>query len=782
MMNANGEQIHQTLAKLVNRVQNDSRDSLQTFENLLNILKCLDHLKEPVSLLGSDSLLNECIHDSSNHDLNSDSNSELNNELNSESTNETDSGQQSSEEGSTNDLKSSRNTSNHKNASLLELILQLLSIIVNHLTKQVHSKQDAELLINHWKHCSCFKHQQKNCLNKTTDQCNSTNQSNDLTNPTTNLLINTNHHHQTCSSLFISSSGIQSDASCSPLSSLTTDCCCANLSTCSLSPSCCFSTTTTTIGQQKQSNKNHKCSNKDQLNKSLETTTNESTNKTTVINSIPNPPPPIPPPPPMPNLNHHQINQLDKSMSNSSLNNQLTNSFNSNLSSNTPPQSINEVPVILLETPKPRAKMKTLNWNKISVHKVLTSHKPNIWSKLFSKKDDKKEKKTKSKKSKNSQKEIKKKENDLKFSSDEETSLIEDDCIKNQRRNAFLNTSSSKQRINQKQLENSSSSNNLTKLSSTITTSNSSINSTSTASKSKKQSEEDLMNIVKLDFDTLEGLFCQPNNQVNIGVNNVDTIGTMIANFSTTNASNSVPNSCPNSPSTNRRNLNQPMNNHPYHQILANNNNNKQSNSSVYGNQLNGCFSQLNSSNQFSNHHLQQSTNQSNSNLSNLNLTNQPTNSTKLNSYLINLNCSSQSNVGQLTKLNNKSELINGHDSVSTNYLFDERKQTTLKRCSGEFNPNVDYIHNLLDSKRSLNINIFLKQFRSVCSNDGDQIKIIRLIKLGDHNAFGAEKLLHLIKLLPDQTEIDLLKAHSDDQSRLPVAERFLIQLMSIPK
>ena len=55
---------------------------------------------------------------------------------------------------------------------------------------------------------------------------------------------------------------------------------------------------------------------------------------------------------------------------------------------------------------------------------------------------------------------------------------------------------------------------------------------------------------------------------------------------------------------------------------------------------------------------------------------------------------------------------------------------------------------NLLDSRRSLNINIFLKQFRT--SND----VIIRLIADGRSNEIGAEKLKSLLKILPENDEV----------------------------
>lgn len=55
---------------------------------------------------------------------------------------------------------------------------------------------------------------------------------------------------------------------------------------------------------------------------------------------------------------------------------------------------------------------------------------------------------------------------------------------------------------------------------------------------------------------------------------------------------------------------------------------------------------------------------------------------------------------------------------------------------------------NLLDSKRSLAVNIFLKQFRS--GADG----VLDAIKCGDTSKLGAERLQGLQRLLPDKTEV----------------------------
>ncbi|XP_014252125.1 FH2 domain-containing protein 1 isoform X2 [Cimex lectularius] len=81
----------------------------------------------------------------------------------------------------------------------------------------------------------------------------------------------------------------------------------------------------------------------------------------------------------------------------------------------------------------------------------------------------------------------------------------------------------------------------------------------------------------------------------------------------------------------------------------------------------------------------------------------------------------------------------------------------------------------LLDGKRSLNVSIFLKQFRS--SNED----IIQLIKNGEHDDIGAEKLRGLLKILPELDEYEMLRGFDGDKSRLGNAEKFLLQLIDVP-
>ncbi|XP_063832765.1 FH2 domain-containing protein 1 [Ostrinia nubilalis] len=95
---------------------------------------------------------------------------------------------------------------------------------------------------------------------------------------------------------------------------------------------------------------------------------------------------------------------------------------------------------------------------------------------------------------------------------------------------------------------------------------------------------------------------------------------------------------------------------------------------------------------------------------------------------------------------------------------------------SGERRPRKEASEiTLLDGKRSLNVNIFLKQFRS--SNED----IIQLIREGAHDDIGAEKLRGLLKILPEIDECEMLKAFTGDVTKLGNAEKFLLQLIQIP-
>ncbi|KAJ1523491.1 hypothetical protein ONE63_001344 [Megalurothrips usitatus] len=102
--------------------------------------------------------------------------------------------------------------------------------------------------------------------------------------------------------------------------------------------------------------------------------------------------------------------------------------------------------------------------------------------------------------------------------------------------------------------------------------------------------------------------------------------------------------------------------------------------------------------------------------------------------------------------------------------------KVTKKTVSAVANaPAQPVVVNLLDSKRSLAVNIFLKQFRS--GSD----EVINAINTGDASKLGAERLHGLQRLLPDKTELELIRSHPKDGGPLGSAEQFILNLANVP-
>lgn len=59
---------------------------------------------------------------------------------------------------------------------------------------------------------------------------------------------------------------------------------------------------------------------------------------------------------------------------------------------------------------------------------------------------------------------------------------------------------------------------------------------------------------------------------------------------------------------------------------------------------------------------------------------------------------------------------------------------------------------------------------------------IIQLIRNGDHDEVGTEKLRGLLKILPEVDELDMLKSYSGDFDKLGNAEKFILQLTALSK
>ncbi|XP_007473530.2 inverted formin-2 isoform X3 [Monodelphis domestica] len=80
-----------------------------------------------------------------------------------------------------------------------------------------------------------------------------------------------------------------------------------------------------------------------------------------------------------------------------------------------------------------------------------------------------------------------------------------------------------------------------------------------------------------------------------------------------------------------------------------------------------------------------------------------------------------------------------------------------------------------LDAKKSLNLNIFLKQFK--CPNE----EITDMIRRGDRTRFDVEVLKQLLKLLPEKHEMENLKSFQEEKAKLASADQFYLLLLNVP-
>lgn len=82
---------------------------------------------------------------------------------------------------------------------------------------------------------------------------------------------------------------------------------------------------------------------------------------------------------------------------------------------------------------------------------------------------------------------------------------------------------------------------------------------------------------------------------------------------------------------------------------------------------------------------------------------------------------------------------------------------------------------NLIDQKRSLNINIFLKQFKMPNKGIIDAMTAKEM-----HDSMTEERLKNLKKLLPDDGEAEIVKSFKGDVTKLGNADHFMFLLMSV--
>ncbi|XP_067837219.1 FH2 domain-containing protein 1-like [Heptranchias perlo] len=81
----------------------------------------------------------------------------------------------------------------------------------------------------------------------------------------------------------------------------------------------------------------------------------------------------------------------------------------------------------------------------------------------------------------------------------------------------------------------------------------------------------------------------------------------------------------------------------------------------------------------------------------------------------------------------------------------------------------------ILDAKKSMNLGIFLKQFKRPVQS------IIDDIKNGAGASYGAEKLMELRKLLPEKEEVKKLREFDGDRDRVSEADLFMLLLVETP-
>ncbi|XP_040892258.1 FH2 domain-containing protein 1 [Toxotes jaculatrix] len=82
----------------------------------------------------------------------------------------------------------------------------------------------------------------------------------------------------------------------------------------------------------------------------------------------------------------------------------------------------------------------------------------------------------------------------------------------------------------------------------------------------------------------------------------------------------------------------------------------------------------------------------------------------------------------------------------------------------------------ILDSKRGMNVGIFLKQFKK------PNHSIVEDIRRGEGKIYGAELLKDLLKLLPEAEEIKKLQMFKGDPDKLTLVDSFMYLLIQVPR
>lgn len=120
-------------------------------------------------------------------------------------------------------------------------------------------------------------------------------------------------------------------------------------------------------------------------------------------------------------------------------------------------------------------------------------------------------------------------------------------------------------------------------------------------------------------------------------------------------------------------------------------------------------------------------------------------------------------------------------DKKTIEELFGQQEDTSkasLPKRGGALNSSFRDAREevtVLDAKRSMNIGIFLKQFKKSPQS------IVEDIYQGKSEHYGSETLREILKLLPESEEVKKLKAFNGDVSKLSLADSFLHCLIQVP-
>ncbi|NWR58004.1 FHDC1 protein, partial [Bucorvus abyssinicus] len=118
-------------------------------------------------------------------------------------------------------------------------------------------------------------------------------------------------------------------------------------------------------------------------------------------------------------------------------------------------------------------------------------------------------------------------------------------------------------------------------------------------------------------------------------------------------------------------------------------------------------------------------------------------------------------------------------DTKTIEELFGQQEETKpqdprSRSLKSSFKDTKEEV-SILDAKRSMNIGIFLKQFKKSAES------IIEDIYHGRSEPYGSELLHEFLKLLPEAEEVKKLKAFDGDVSKLSQADSFMYLLIQVP-